>query len=407
MLRVAFVAGTYQPDRCGVADYTARLRSALRDRSVESVVLTTRAVAQTATDPTVQGGVDGWQLKDLLPLAQAIRATPADVLHIQHAAGTYGFQRAIFLLPLLLRSLGDRKPIVTTVHEYGWWEWQPKNIPPQMLEWLKQWGQQRGWWDREDGFLLTNSRAIITTNLKAETEIHRRLPHLRDRVVRIPIAMNVEAISIDRTTARQHLRQQLGWSEAAKVITFFGFLHPVKGLETLLAAFQQISTQHPEVHLLLIGGVESLALPGEAAQHYWQQLQTQIANLNLIDRVHMTGYISAAEVSRYLTGADIGVLPFNHGVTLKSGSLLTLFAHKLPVIATRHEQVDAELANDRLLLSVPPRQVAALAAAIQVLLQNPAMHDRLAATAAKFVTSLNWETIAAKHLALYQRITFT
>lgn len=123
MLRIAFIAGTYQPDRCGVADYTARLRSALRDRGVESVVLTTRAAAQTATDPTVWGVVDDWQLRNLFPLKRAIRATAADVLHIQHAAGTYGFQRAIFLLPLLLRSLGNRKPIVTTVHEYGWWEW--------------------------------------------------------------------------------------------------------------------------------------------------------------------------------------------------------------------------------------------------------------------------------------------
>jgi glycosyltransferase involved in cell wall biosynthesis len=270
-----------------------------------------------------------------------------------------------------------------------------------MLEWLKQWGQQRGWWDREDGFLLTSSRAIVTTNIKAETEIRTRLPQFQDRVVQIPIAMNVEAIPIDRGTARQQLRQQFDWAEDAKVITFFGFLHPVKGLETLLPAFQQVSILHPQAHLLLIGGVESLALHGEAAQHYWQQLQTQIANLNLTDRVHVTGYISAAEVFRFLAGADIGVLPLNHGVTLKSGSLLNLFAHQLPVIATRHEQIDADLADDRLILAIPPRQVAALAQAIQTLLQNPACCDRLATAGYEFVTSFNWATIAEKHLAIY------
>ena len=39
-----------------------------------------------------------------------------------------------------IKLTGDRKPIVTTVHEYGWWEWQPKGIPPQLVEWLKIWG---------------------------------------------------------------------------------------------------------------------------------------------------------------------------------------------------------------------------------------------------------------------------
>lgn len=79
-------------------------------------------------------------------------------------------------MPLILRTFGYRQPIVTTVHEYGWWEWQPKGIPPELLEWLKQWGQQRQWWDREDGFLLTGSQAIITTNVEAESAICDRLP---------------------------------------------------------------------------------------------------------------------------------------------------------------------------------------------------------------------------------------
>ncbi|MBE9180451.1 glycosyltransferase [Oculatella sp. LEGE 06141] len=403
-MHIVLIPGSYQPDRCGVAHYTARLRTVLAERGVTSTVLTTHAAAAVASNPTVVGAGHAWQLTDLLPLLQAIRSTPADVLHIQHAAGSYGFQRAIFLLPWLLRRVGYRQPIVTTAHEYGWWEWHPNRIPPRLLEWLKQWGQQRGWWDQEDGFLLTGSNAIITTNANAKTIIRSRLPQLGDRLHFIPIGANVEVVPIERSLAQAQLRQQYGWSTATQVIAFFGFLHPVKGLETLLPAFQQVVQQAPQARLLLIGGVESLALRGEDAQRYWQQLHQQVADLGLTHSVKLTGYVDAATASHYLSGADIGVLPFNHGITLKSGSLLTLFAHRLPTIATRKEQLDAELDDRHVIHLVPPRDPAALTQALLTVLQDAALRDRLSQRAASLAQRFQWETIARQHLEIYQAV---
>lgn len=404
MLHITFIAGTYQPDRCGVAHYTARLREVLHHRKVASTVLTTQAAAQAVDTPDVLGVVDDWRLADLWPLAQAIRSRPTDILHIQHAAGTYGFQRAIFLLPLLLRVIGYRAPIVTTVHEYGWWEWQPPGIPLPIVEWFKQVGQRRGWWDREDGWLLTGSQAIITTNTEAETILRSRLPYLTDRLSRIPIGVNVEAVDLEITSrqlVRSQIRQQYGWPEDAIVIAFFGFLHPVKGLETLLTAFKPVLEAHPQARLLLIGGVTSLALPEAEAQRYWNRLEAQIATLNLADRVRMTGYVEAAIASRYLAAADMGVLPFNHGVTLKSGSLLTLLAHQLPVIATQPPQPDPELCEA--VLTIPPRHPAALTTALLKLLEDADRRDRLARGGHAFGQGFDWSTIAQRHLETYQR----
>ena len=60
MIRVALIAGSYQPERCGVAHYTARLREALGKHGIESVVLTTHAAA-SAHDLSVQGVVHNWR----------------------------------------------------------------------------------------------------------------------------------------------------------------------------------------------------------------------------------------------------------------------------------------------------------------------------------------------------------
>lgn len=403
MLRVTLIAGTYQPDRCGVAHYTFRLREALAEE-VESVVLTTQTAAKAIQDTSIRGVVQDWKLASLLPLVRAIQTTPTDILHIQHAAGTYSFQRPIFLLPLILRASGYRQPIVTTVHEYGWWEWQPKGIPPKLLEWLKQWGQQQQWWDREDGFLLTGSQAIITTNVEAESAIRDRLPHLSNRLCRIPIAANVKVMPIERSLARQLVRQTYSWSEESLVIAFFGFLHPVKGLENLLLAFKQILKIVPQARLLLIGGVESLALPKNEAERYWDKLQDQISQLEMSQQIKMTGYVSEAIASHYLSGSDLGVLPFNHGVTLKSGSLLALLAHHLPTVATYSDPPDSELSAANIVYSIPSRDSDALAAALLELIENPDLQQRFSVAGSEFVKQFSWEAIGQKHLQIYKSL---
>jgi len=107
------------------------------------------------------------------------------------------------------------------------------------------------------------------------------------------------------------------------VLAFFGF-HPVKGLETLLPAFKQVLVTQPQARLLLLGGVESLAAVKTLNAIGISSML--VAKLDLSQRVHLTGYMSAETASHTIDGADIGVLPFNHGLTLKSGSLLALLA---------------------------------------------------------------------------------
>lgn len=406
MTQIALIAGTYQPQACGVAHYTCHLRQNLDLHNVESLVLTTHAAAQIASESNVLGVVNDWGLTQLSFLVGAIHATQADLLHIQHAAGTYGFDRAIFLLPLLLKLTGWRSPIVTTIHEYGWWEWQPALIPSAMLEPIKLWGQNRGWWDREDGFLLTGSDAIITTNDQANQVIYSRLPRLNAPVYEVPIGANISVAAIDRASARQSVRQQCGWSTDSLIIAFFGFLHPVKGLETLLPAFKQVLKEHPNAKLLLIGGVESLALPAEHATQYWDKLEATIAHLNLENAVHMTGYLDETTTSHYLTGCDVGVLPFNHGVTRKSGSLLALMAHSLPIVATRATPPDPEL-NDDLGQFITPRRVDELAIGLNRLLKDADLREQFGSAGHAFSQRFNWSAIARTHLDIYQKVLYT
>jgi glycosyltransferase involved in cell wall biosynthesis len=407
MTRVTVVAGTYWPERCGMAHYVQRLRCALNERGVSSLVLTTRGAAQASKDPGVVGAVRGWSSLDLPALVRAVvgtvRDTRADVIHIQHAAGIYGFKRAVFFLPPLLRAAGCRAPLVTTVHEYGWWEWEPRGVPKGALEILKIWGQRRGKWDREDGFLLTGSDALITTNSHAEAAILGRLPWLASRLYRTPLSTNVEVAPIERGEARVALRSRYGWPPEAPVVAFFGFLHPVKGIETLLKAHRRVLESQPEARLLLVGGVESLALRGGEAAWYWNELQMLIKELGLDGIVTMAGYVPGDEASRLLSGADVGVLPFNEGVTLKSSSLLALFAHGLPVVATRSEPPEPELAGGLVRL-VERRDALELAFVLLELLTDATQHAYLGEAGRAYIRGLSWSSIAERHVEVYKSV---
>jgi glycosyltransferase involved in cell wall biosynthesis len=402
MPRIVLIAGAYLPERCGVAHYTHHLRHRLYQQKIDSVILTTHKAAQESPEKEVIGVVSNWHLTQIPALIKAIHSVSADILHIQHAAGTYGFDRSLFLLPLLLKLTGYRTPIVATVHEYGWWEWQPSWLPSHFLEWLKIWGQRNHWWDREDGFLLTGSNAIITTNSDATETIRSRLPHL-ENIYQIPIGANIAISSIDRHQAVQKVRQIHDWSMDTIVVAFFGFLHPVKGIETLLAAFQPVVERHPHARLLLIGGVESLALPKQQAEQYWNRLQEAIATARLTQYVAMTGYLDETMASQYLTGSDIGVLPFNHGVTLKSGSLLALLAHGLPVVATRPPAPDPNFPESCACL-VPPRNGDELAMAITRLVEDGAMRQRLSLAGHRFSQNFSWSGIAEAHADIYRSL---
>ena len=390
-----------------MAHYTERLRTSLGDCGISSVVLTTREAAREAGDSGVRGVVGGWGVLDLPSLVRAVvraEREGADVIHIQHAAGTYNFKRAIFFLPPLLRAAGVRAPLVTTVHEYGWWEWEPRGIPPRAVEALKVWGQRHCRWDREDGFLLTGSEALLTTNTHAETAITGRLPWLAPRLRRVPLSANVDVAPVSRDEARDEARSRHGWPPDAEVLAYFGFLHPVKGIETLLKAHAELLQSRPGARLLLIGGVESLALCAEEAAWYRNKLQALVKELGLEGRVEMTGYLSEEDASRLLSGADVGVLPFNEGVTLKSGALLTLFAHGLPVVATRPEPPEPTLTDGRLLRLVERRDAPGLAFALLGLLANATGRARLGEAGRAYTRDLSWPAVAERHVEVYESV---
>jgi len=386
--RVLLVCGRLDPERDGVGDYVVRLAAALTARGATVRILHTGPSAGIGGARSVG---PAWSPAALVRAARAARR--ADVVHVQFAPSMYGFRVGIGLLPLLL----GRRRLVTTLHEYGWWRWE-RRAPDRLWRRIESLRLA----DRETALLVPSADGVITTNRAHEDAVRRRFP-TGVATTTVPIGANVAVASgLDPAAARRSVRRELDVPEGVPLLAFFGFVHPVKGVRYLAEALAALRTEGRDAHAVVVGGFESLALPADEAAAFEADLRADIAAAGVEDRVHITGFRAPDDVSRLLRGADAGVLPFTHGVTAKSGSLLTLLAHGLPVVVTAGEEPEPELVDgDRVVVVPVVRDGDALAAGLRRVLDDAALAAGVAARGERWAREHDWDGIAERHLAVY------
>ncbi|SER17143.1 glycosyltransferase [Microlunatus flavus] len=391
-VRVAVVCGTYAPERDGVADYVRRLAGELRGGpDPVDVVVAARSEDGRAPEGAV-ALAPGWSPRHLPQAARALDALGADLVHVQWAPSAYGWSGAVGWLPALLRT-----PVVTTLHEYGWWAW-PAWVPQRAWPLVEGGGA----YDRETGLLGPRSRGLVTTNAGHAAVVGARLGRWPTT---IPIGPNVASPGPDAAGARARVRARLGLADGVALLVFFGFVHPVKGFRELVDAAALLRDEGVDVHVVGAGGFASLALPGDEARSFRAEVEQRIADRGVGDRVTLTGWVDEAEVSELLSAADAVVLPFTVGVTTKSGSLLAALDHGAPVLATVADERDADLVDGATVLDVAARRdPAAIAAAVRRLLADPDLAARVAAGGRRLAAGRGWDAIADAHVALYRSV---
>jgi glycosyltransferase involved in cell wall biosynthesis len=148
-------------------------------------------------------------------------------------------------------------------------------------------------------------------------------------------------------------------------ILFVGWLTEAKGLSELLTAFRGVAlSQSVDCQLWLAG--EGAASSSARA---WA------VDSGLADRVHFLGWVDEQEKTAAFTAADLFVLP-SHVEGLPN-ALIEAMACGLPVITTPVGVIPDVIAHGENGILVPPKNPAALRAALEALLDSPAERERL------------------------------
>jgi len=183
---------------------------------------------------------------------------------------------------------------------------------------------------------------------------------------------------------------QLKYNLPADFILYVGLVEPRKNLPLLVRAFRNLIDLKIDTHLVLAGRFGWM---------YTEVLQL-IDTLGVKDRVSLIGYVPSEDLPLVYNLASVFVYP-----TLYEGfglPALEAMACGLPVITTEISSLP-EIVGDAGML-VPVNDETALTQAIQAVLTDQALSQRLATLGTERASQFTWERTAQKTLQVYRHV---
>src|SRR5438046_465560 len=123
-------------------------------------------------------------------------------------------------------------------------------------------------------YRLSDHIFVHTDGMKSEMAFEFRIPDSKISVIPFGINNTVPNTLLSHSQAKG----QLGISKDDKVLLFFGNIAPYKGLEYLVAAFDELLKQDSNYRLLIVGSPKGPAT-------YWNQIRSGIETSSIADRV--------------------------------------------------------------------------------------------------------------------------
>lgn len=199
--------------------------------------------------------------------------------------------------------------------------------------------------------------------------------------------------AIDRSDAKQQLKQVYGIPSQAGVVLFLSRLHYKKRPELLVQALSQQAVQSHDFHLILAGAGEP---------EYVNYLKNLVASVGLAERTSFAGFVTGEDKNLLLQGSDIFVLPSfseNFGVAVAEA-----MAAGLPAIVTPGVQIASEVAAAQAGVVVRG-EADDLSKALCQLLSSQNLRDRLGENGKRLVSRrYSWQAIAENITSVYTTI---
>ena len=198
---------------------------------------------------------------------------------------------------------------------------------------------------------------VVTTGEKLRRTLIADNGLSPDRVTSVPTGIDIEHF---RPGDKQERREQLGLPRDAVIVGIVATLRSWKGHEYLLDALAELGR-----------GDVYLAIVGNGPQR--ENLKNRIFELGIRRRIFMPGNLN--DVLPWLQAVDIFALPSyaNEGVPQ---SIMQAMACELPVVSTPVGSIEELVINAETGILVAPRNVDALASALNKLISNHSLREK-------------------------------
>lgn len=195
-------------------------------------------------------------------------------------------------------------------------------------------------------------------------------------------------------------KEAIGVPPCERMLLFVGRIEPLKGVDTLIEALGLLQTRQVCVCLVIIGGDPDSSPETQTAEMSRIKALCEQAGLN--DMVTFLGKRGQDTLPYYYSAAEVVVVPSHY----ESFGMVALesMACGTPVVASQVGGL-AYLVQDGVTgFTVPVDEPQALAGRLGLLLEDPALRQKLARQAHAVAQDYAWEKIAARVATLYDQV---
>lgn len=283
--------------------------------------------------------------------------------------------RAILQLPRLLHWVRDRG--ITVVHSHKSADLLLlallKSFAPLRLIFTEHMGAKRPKKDWLHRWIYGHVDMVLSISDETLKRNRAALPLPPEKIQRLWLGTELQRCD----EAPESIRAELDIGPGP-VIGMVGRMTPGKGQRELLEAFCLLKANHPQLQLLLVGGLH--ASEG-ANEQFVAELQRVIAERHLIDAVHMPGF--RRDTPRMLQAMDVVVIPSHNeafGLTV-----IEAMAAAKPIVGSSRGAIPEVLGEAGLLAD--PLLPDSIAAQIEIVLPSSRRATALAEQALHRVRS--------------------
>lgn len=230
------------------------------------------------------------------------------------------------------------------------------------------------WLQKAHGFLI-NSRItslLVAVSNRVKNYAIEQEGALEEKIIVIENGIVLPVVKDHPNDIRANIRREFKVDKEAKLIVSVGRLTVQKGHEYLLESIPRVLEKFPSAIFVIAGGGYLL-----------DTLLKKTRKLGISKSVHFLGI--REDVPDLLIASDAFAMPsLWEGMPI---AMLEAMAYGTPVIASHVEGVEDVIEHELNGLTIPPKDVDALATGILRLLENPVEAARFGAAAKKMISS--------------------
>jgi glycosyltransferase involved in cell wall biosynthesis len=384
------IVSTDPANDTGVSTYTNSLVLALRDIGCKIVILCNK----NGRPKRLENGIEiepCWSglLYPFHIFKSLLRHPRIQLVHIQHEFFLFGGLINALLFPTLLLLIKFlRIPVVVTLHGVI----RKQEIDQSFI--------------KENGILgpalifrlgitvLIRSIVDLSDEVIVITHKHREILVREFGLNQNKIHLVPHGLVRSECVPNEVAKRCLGF-EGLTVIFFYGFLSKYKGVEILVSAFKNIAKTRPNTILVLGTGMHPRLRQQKWYRSFYSSLLSEAKRSN--GQIRVVGFIPKAEISLYLSSADVVVFPYTSSLAT-GGPYHNTIGFGRPVLVSNRASFGDELPLEA---RFNPNS-ADLERTLIRILDDPLARQKITNSLRTTISNNTWDRIAFLTIKVYE-----